>query len=299
VIASFHHSEFPLERLLARKSETVTCVLPAREEEATVGPIVGTLRALGGLVDQVVVIDADSRDGTAAAARAAGAEVYSQSELVPEAGPVRGKGDAMWRALAVVRGELVVYLDADTIDFPAHFASGLLGPLIERPETAFVKAAFARPFLGAGGERPNEGGRVTALCARPLLAAFYPPLADVVQPLAGEVAARRSVLESLPFATGYAVEIGMLIDVYEQHGAGALAQVDVGERRNAHQSLSALTSMAYTQVAAVARRLRRDGRLDELELRPFRAADGRLVEAETVERPPFASLHPVAGDGRR
>lgn len=261
VIRSHEHVDFPLELMLERKCASVTVVLPAREVAATVGPMVERILALGELVDQLLVIDAASPDGTAEAAARAGAEVRQEEDLKPELGAVLGKGDAMWRALAAARGDLVVFLDADTQDFHDHFVTGLLGPLVCERETRFVKGAYRRPFRAEGVDLPEGGGRVSRLIARPLLSAFYPDLATLEQPLAGEVAAPREVLERIPFATGYAVEIAMLLDVHEQFGVDAMAQVDIGERRNTHQPLRQLEPMAETVLATVCDRLRREGRL--------------------------------------
>lgn len=281
---SFDHAEFPLELLLEHKSASLTVVLPAREVADTVGPIVERIGSLEGLVDQVLVVDADSEDGSADVAAAAGAQVVSQAELMPELGPVLGKGDAMWRSLGAVRGDLVVFVDADTRDFSPHFVTGLAGPLIAAGEIRFVKGSYLRPFAAGAAELPGGGGRVSQLTARPLLSAFYPDLAGLTQPLAGEIAAPRDVLESVPFSTGYAVEIAMLLDVRAAVGAGAIAQVDIGERRNHHQPLDALRPMADAVLAVVCERLRREGRL---------AAEAGGA-AEIVERPPFASVRAAA-----
>jgi glucosyl-3-phosphoglycerate synthase len=283
VIRSFEHADFPLELLVERKRRSLSVVLPAREVSDTVGPIVERILSLEGLVDQVLVVDAASEDGTAEIAGRAGAEVRQQAELLPDLGPVLGKGDAMYRSLAAVRGDLVVFIDADTRDFQPHFVTGLAGPLIAADEVRFVKGAYRRPFVTGGVEVPDGGGRVSQLTARPLLSAFYPDLAALRQPLAGEVAAPREVLERLPFATGYAVETAMLLDVREMVGAGAIAQVDIGERRNFHQPLEALRPMADTVLATVCERLRREGRL---------VADS--PSSAIVERPPFASLRAAA-----
>jgi glucosyl-3-phosphoglycerate synthase len=293
LIRRFHHSDFDARRLLEHKSEPVAVVLPAREVADTVGQIVERLRSLDPLIDQIVVVDAASRDGTAEVAAAAGAEVHQESELVPELGPALGKGDAMWRALDVVRAELVVYLDSDTRDFSPHFATGLLGPLLCEPEVRFVKGFFRRPYLGPDGRQlPAEGGRVTELAARPLLSAFYPELAAFVQPLAGEVAARRSLLERLPFATGYAVETAMLLHARDAlGGVDAMAQVDLDVRLNRHQPLRELGPMAYAVLQVVLDRLRAEGRLTGDHALPLQTADGGLVQVELVERPPFATLH--------
>lgn len=283
VARSFQHAEFPLELLLERKRDSLSVVLPAREVADTVGPIVERILALEGLVDQVLVVDAGSMDGTADVAARAGAEVRQQDDLVPAFGPVLGKGDAMWRGLSAVRGDLVVYVDADTRDFAPQFVTGLAGPLIVSREFRFVKGAYRRPFQAGGAELPDGGGRVSQLTARPLLSAFYPDLADLLQPLAGEVAAPREVLEQVPFSTGYAVETAMLLDVRELVGAEAMAQVDIGERRNHHQPLDALRPMADTVLATVCDRLRREGRLH-----------AELPGVEIVERPPFASVRTAA-----
>lgn len=292
MIRSYHHSQFPIELLRERKRESVTVVLPAREVADTIGSIVERLLALGDLIDQIVVIDAASGDGSAAIAAGLGAEVHQESELLPEFGPALGKGDAMWRALAVARGDLIVYLDSDTRQFSAHFAWGLLGPLLCEEGVQFVKGHFRRPFSAAEGrELPADGGRVTELTARPLLSAFYPELAAFAQPLAGELAARRNLLERLPFACGYAIETSMLLHArHELSGTEAMAQVDLDVRYNAHKSLRDLGPMAYAVLRVILERLRDDGRLLDDHAPPLQTADGRLVQVELIERPPYATL---------
>jgi len=289
---SFHHSLYPASRIAAERRQSVSVCLPARECARTVGEIVGVLVALreAGAIDEVVVVDAASADGTAAAAEGAGAVVLQESELMPEHGPVLGKGDAMWRALPALAGELVCFVDADTQGFSAHFVSGLLGPLVCDPEASqvsFVKAFYRRPIAREGSVEADGGGRVNHLTARPALALFYPELAGVRQPLAGEVAARRELLEELSFATGYGVEIGMLIDVWRKLGLEAIAQVDLDEHRNRHQPLSALAPMAQTVLATIARRVEQDGRLT-LDGVASAGPAGR-VEGAPVERPPLRS----------
>jgi glucosyl-3-phosphoglycerate synthase len=279
LIRSLHHSQFARERLLEHKREAVTVVLPTREVAGTIGPIVERLQELGPLIDQILVVDAASEDGSADIAASRGAEVHQESELLTEFGPVLGKGDAIWRALAVARGELVAYLDSDTSDFAPHFATGLLGPLMCEPDIQFVKGHFRRPFTTPDREEhANDGGRVTELTARPLLSAFFPELAAFAQPLAGEVAARRELFERIPFATGYAVETAMLLHMRDAlGGTQAMAQVDLEVRHNRHQSLGALAPMAHEVLGAVLGRLR---------------AEGRLLDdhAPPVERPPYATL---------
>jgi len=292
LIRRFHHSEFDAPGLLERKTEPVSVVLPAREVADTIGQIVERLRGLGPLIDEIVVVDAASRDGTAEVAAAAGAEVYQEAALVPELGQVLGKGDAMWRALGVVRGELVLYLDSDTRDFSPHFAVGMLGPLIREPGVQFVKGFFRRPYLRPDGtELPADGGRVTELAARPLLSAFFPELAAFVQPLAGEVAARRRLLERLPFASGYAVETAMLLHARDALGGTAgMAQVDLDVRLNHHQPLVQLGPMAYAVLRVILERLRAEGRLLDDHAPPLQTAEGGLVQVEVVERPPYVTL---------
>ena len=259
---SFRADQFPLQRLLAAKREPIAVVLPAREVAATIGPIakcVCDLRS-AGLIDEAVVVDSASLDGTAEIAATAGLRVVQEDELMPECGPAQGKGDAMWRALSVVRSDVVAYLDADTENFHPGFVLGLLGPLICEPQIQFVKGCFQRPFrdgAGSGSEsipRPGQGGRVTELLARPLLNLHAPELAVFDQPLAGEMAARRELLVRLPFSVGYGVEIAMLIDAWRAVGLDGLAQVDLGSRQNAHQSLRELSAMAYAVLVAASAR---------------------------------------------
>ena len=257
---SFRHQDF---RALASPGwpqgrQRVSLILPARNCAATIGPILDTVaavRARSGLIDQVIVVDADSGDGTADIARARGAEVWSENDLLPDYGPAQGKGDAMWRSLSVARGEVVMFADADTADFGEHFLYGTLGPILTMPDIAFVKAAYRRPF--AQQERQSVvdgGGRVTELMAKPLLNFYRPELAGFVQPLAGEFAAHRALLTHLPFMTGYGVELALLIDVLRETGLEAMAQVDLGSRQNQHQHLRDLTRMSSAVLEAMARR---------------------------------------------
>jgi glucosyl-3-phosphoglycerate synthase len=301
---TFHHSAYTPERVAAARARSglsVSVCLPARECAGTVGEIVRALGALrdAGTLDRVVVVDAASPDGTAELAARAGAEVWQQDELLPSFGAVLGKGDAMWRALSRLDSDVVCFLDADSEHFSAHFATGLLGALLCEPDVSFVKAFYRRPFARtdasaeaaalarepAAAER--EGGRVNHLLARPALALFYPQLAQIRQPLAGEVAARGELLRRLPFATGYGVEIAMLIDAWRAVGLGGVAQVDLEEHHNRHQALSALSPMALTVLATIARRLEQEGRL---------AGDVAAAHAPP-ERPPLASLAELSAGG--
>src|SRR4051794_18669724 len=244
-----------LLRAKRRGGHRVSVVLPARNEAATVGRLVADLherwvRRLP-LVDELVVMDSDSTDDTAAVARAAGADVVATTEVLPAHGSRPGKGEALWKSLAATTGDLVVFLDADLLGDVGHYVPGLLGPLLTDPQVSYVKGCYTRPLEVGGRELPAGGGRVTELTARPLLNALWPELSGVVQPLGGEYAGRRSALEQVPFLSGYGVEVGLLIDLLELGGLGSLAQVDLGVRRHTSQSEEALGAMAGQVVSAL------------------------------------------------
>jgi glucosyl-3-phosphoglycerate synthase len=297
-------ADYPVARLLERKSalgSRVSVVLPARNEQETVGAIVTELRRLSdcGLVDQILVVDSGSRDATAAVAARAGAEVVSQAELLPQLGDRPGKGEALWKSLVAATGDLIAFVDADLVGFSADYVTGLLGPLLTDPSLAFVKGTYDRPLALAGTVEPTGGGRVTELVARPLLNQFWPELAGFVQPLGGEYAARRQVLEQVPFAGGYGVELGMLVDLFELVGLEAMAQVDLGRRVHRHQSDEALATMAGQVMLTAWGRLIRLGRIVEsappaTTLTQFRRAPGGLrwetAETAAADRPPLAAL---------
>lgn len=253
MLTTFDFRQFDRATLRSLKRESVTVCVPTRETAETIGHVVRTVVELGdaGLVDQLLVVDADSADGTAEVARAAGAEVISEADLMPGLGPVLGKGDAMWRALSVADGEIVVYLDGDVHDFGDHYVIGLLGPLIETPGIEFAKGFYRRPLAIDSVEIEDGGGRVTELVARPLLERLLPELAAFRQPLAGELAARRALLEEIPYVTGYGVEIAMLVEVWRRRGLERMAQVDLGSKRNCHQSLAKLGEMSREVIEAL------------------------------------------------
>ncbi|HET9102161.1 MAG TPA: glucosyl-3-phosphoglycerate synthase [Solirubrobacteraceae bacterium] len=291
----FAAADFDLGALAAARDATgttVTVIIPTKQCAETIGGVLTeTVAPLqqAGLVDQVVVIDAGSPDGTAAVAAACGAEVLQQDALAPEHGPALGKGDAMWRALAATDGELVCFLDGDTADpSPLHLL-GLLGPLLTRADIRFVKGAFERPLRRGDQVSDHEGGRVTELMARPLINLHQPRLAGFAQPLAGEFAAHRELLEAMPFPVGYGVEIAVLIDALRREGLAALAESDLGRRQNRHQSLRALGEMAFAVLAAAERR-RGPGHevISDSYVRPWEDGASHAVAIE--ERPPLASL---------
>jgi len=290
-----HWTDWSLDELMAAKGDrAVSLVVPARNEAATVGDVVTRVRTAlmetVALLDEIVVIDSDSTDATYDVAVDAGAVVHRSAEIRPDLGSVPGKGEAMWKSLFVTRGELIVFMDADLLDWDTHFVPGLLGPLLTQPDVLLVKGFYERP----GEHGALDGGRVTELVARPLIGLLFPALADLVQPLAGEWAVRRSLFESLSVPSGYAVEFAALADTVAAHGVDALAQVDLGVRAHRHQALHDLGGMA-TQILAAA--LARAGlpAQGEAVLRQFLAGVTTLDRVvPTHERPPAVSVRPEA-----
>ncbi|PVZ08574.1 glucosyl-3-phosphoglycerate synthase [Actinomycetospora cinnamomea] len=288
------------ELVAAKRGRTVSVVLPALDEEATVGGVVAAVRPLlGTLVDELVVVDSGSTDATAERARAAGARVVARDEVLPDV-PVRpGKGEVLWRSLAATSGDLVVFLDSDLVDLGPGFVVHLLGPLLTADGVALVKGFYHRPLrIPAPGRTEDDaaltgGGRVTELTARPALAALRPELAGVIQPLGGEYAATRELLESLPFAAGYGVEIGLLLDTHRERGLDAIAQVDLGVRKHRHRGLRALGATAAEVLDAVLRRCV-PAHPGSDPLTQFVPVDGDWLPDEqhvaTADRPPLATL---------
>jgi glucosyl-3-phosphoglycerate synthase len=291
--------DWPPDRLLAVKQRldvSVSVVIPARNEERTVAGVVTAIaRSLVSrmpLVDELIVMDSDSTDGTADAAAGAGAKVYRTSDVLPEAGSFAGKGEALWKSLHVTTGDLLVFVDADLTSWGPHFVTGLLGPLLADEQVRLVKGFYTRVFTESDGSTSTEGGRVTELVARPLLSLWWPELADIVQPLAGEWAARRSLMESLPIPVGYGVELATLMDTVSVHGLDAVAQVDLGRRAHRHQANHDLALMA-AELLVVAERRRPGGHEPAAaDLRQFVRADGQakpvVRPVPVIERPPAA-----------
>jgi glucosyl-3-phosphoglycerate synthase len=299
---------WPLERLMALKGSTrVSVVLPALDEEATVGRIVESVHTSLGdgappgrrLVDELVVVDSGSADRTAEVARAAGARVVHRDEILPDLPAVHGKGEAMWRSLAATDGDVVVFVDADLQSFTPSYVTGLLGPLLSDQQVQLVKAVYERPLVEGSAVVSAGGGRVTELVARPLLNLLWPQLAGVVQPLAGEYAARRSLLERLPFPCGYGVELALLVDTLDLVGLDGLAQVDLGVRVHRHHDERRLGLMAAEIMRTAFDRLARRGDLPDLgvlgaSLTQFdRGPSGFSSTTHDVvglERPPMATV---------
>lgn len=304
---TFLATDFPLELLLERKAEsraTVSVVIPARNEEATVATVVGRIHEAlvkPGLVDELVVIDSDSTDATAELAGSAGARVYAASKIDTGLKSLPGKGEALWRSLFVTSGELIAFIDADLTEWGSHFITGLLGPMLLNPKVSLVKGFYDRLFDSADpSSAAPQGGRVTELVARPLLNLHWPALAGVVQPLAGEWAIRRSLAETLPFPVGYGVEFATLTDTVWRHGLGAVAQVDLGQRGHSHQNVHDLGVMATEILSTATRRLDRANPPAPVgisaawaDLHQYdRTAPGRwrTRDVPLAERPPAISL---------
>ncbi|MGW0766800.1 glucosyl-3-phosphoglycerate synthase [Streptomyces sp. NPDC002676] len=293
---SWSVTDRPLHQILSAKQRTgqsVSVVLPALNEQETVGDIVAVIRRdlveQVPLVDEIVVVDSGSTDRTSEVAAAAGARVVHRDDILPRIPAVPGKGEVLWRSLLVTSGDIICFIDADLREFSSDFVSGIVGPLLTEPDVQLVKAMYDRPLGGAAG----QGGRVTELMARPLLNMHWPQLAGFVQPLGGEYAARRSLLEQLPFPVGYGVELGMLVDALHLVGLDALAQVDVGVRKHRHQDGQALGRMAAAIYRTAQLRLAR-GHLVRPSLTQFeRGEDGfepRTYSVDTEERPPMTEI---------
>ena len=289
------------EELVAVKAgRRVSVVLPALDEEATVGAIVAAILpfTLGPspLVDELVVMDSGSTDRTIEVATAAGARVVRRTDVVEDLEPLPGKGEVLWRSLAATAGDVVCYIDSDLIDFDPGFVPALLGPLLAEEGVGLVKGFYRRPLRLETSEVDTGGGRVTELLVRPLLAALRPELAGVVQPLGGEYAGTRELLDSLPFAAGYGVEIGLLLDTHAAHGLDAIAQVNLGVRKHRNRSLLQLGVMARQILGAA---LSRCGIEDAGgALSQFVQVGGEWLPSSTpvvvAERPPMREVMPSA-----
>ena len=291
---SWHRPTWTLAELeAAKRGRTVSVVLPALNEAETVGSVIDTITPmLGGLVDELIVLDSGSTDATATRARAAGARVVTREEALPNVAPRPGKGEALWRSLAATTGDIIVFIDSDLIDPDPMFVPRLVGPLLTADGIHLVRGFYRRPLKVGDGTDANGGGRVTELVARPLLAALRPELGYVLQPLGGEYAGTRELLASVPFASGYGVEIGILIDTYDRLGLGAIAQVNLGVRTHRNRPLSELGPMSRQIIATL---LTRCGITDSgVGLTQFIPdGDGYLTRASTVsldDRPPMDTL---------
>ncbi len=304
---TYHADEFkPIDRLLALKREqglSISLALPALNEEETVGHVIRTVRRAlldkVPLLDEIVLIDSNSTDRTREIAAELGVPVYVHQELLPQLGGRCGKGEALWKSLLVTRGDIVVWIDTDVVNIHPRFVYGVLGPMLVDPQIQFVKGFYRRPLRVGEKLQAGGGGRVTELTARPLLNLFYPELSGVIQPLSGEYGGRRSALEQMPFYSGYGVETGLLIGVYEKFGLSGIAQVDLLERIHHNQSLEALSKMSFAILQTVVRKLEQRYHLAMLEdvnksMKLIRHKRGTyFLDVEEIaerERPPMIEL---------
>ncbi len=295
---TFHHSNFwDIKWLMEEKERqglTISLCLPALNEEATIGQEIVILKAelfdRYRLVDEIAVIDSGSTDRTCEIASSFGADVYVAAEHLTEEGDRRGKGENLWKALYLLKGDIIVYVDSDIRNIHPRFVYGLVGPLIQDPEVHYVKAFYDRPIAYSGLLRPTGGGRVTEILIRPLFSLFYPDLAAILQPLSGEYAGRRSILEQIPFPVGYGVETSMLIDIYQKLGLNAFAQTDLDQRVHRNQETIALGRMAFGVLRTFMSRLSNEEKVHFQEalpsiMRQYEVGDGgyRQLQYEIEE----------------
>jgi glucosyl-3-phosphoglycerate synthase len=304
---TFHHSDFwDLRKLVEekeRKGLTISLCIPTLNEEKTIGKEVLILRSelmeRYGLVDEFAVIDSGSDDRTREVASAYGADVYLAADILPEMGNKRGKGENLWKAIYQLKGDIICYVDADISNIHPRFVYGLVAPLIQCDEVKYAKAFYDRPLNYSSGLRPSGGGRVTEILIRPLFSLFYPELTNVIQPLSGEYAARREVLERIPFPIGYGVETAHLLDLYQEYGIEAFAQTDLDRRVHRNQTTNALGKMSFGILQTFLNRLRSHGHIDQLPdmetiYRQFEVEEGhyRQLTHKVVEeeRPPMIEV---------
>lgn len=304
---TFHHSQFAdLKKLAADKERQglrISLCLPALNEEKTIGKEVVMFRSelmqRIPLLDEIAVIDSGSTDHTREVAASFGADVYLARDILPDQGERKGKGENLWKGLYQLKGDIIVFIDADISNIRPHFASGLIGPLLLTPETLYVKAFYNRPLRSDAGVSATGGGRVTEILVRPLFSLYFPELAALIQPLSGEYAARRRALEQIPFPVGYGVETAHLLDVHQRWGLDAFAQTDLGQRVHRNQSTAALGRMSFGILQTFFRRLeqygwvRGQGEFQEI-LRQFQSREGQYEQIETAiqesERPPIVTV---------
>ena len=304
---TFHHGEFwdilDLVKEKERKNLTISLCIPTLNEEKTIGKEVLILRSelmeRYPLIDEFAVIDSGSKDKTLEVAQSYGADTYLASNILPEVGDKRGKGENLWKAIHQLRGDIICYVDADISNIHPRFVYGLVAPLIKKAEVQYVKAFYDRPLNYSSGLRSSGGGRVTEILIRPLFSLFYPELTNIIQPLSGEYAARREVLEMIPFPIGYGVETSHLLDLYEKFGLDAFAQTDLDRRVHRNQTTNALGKMSFGILQTFISRLNSQGIIDgvpnmEKFYRRFEVEDGaynQLVqEVVEEERPPMIEI---------
>lgn len=304
---TFHHSHFwdlkPIVREKEKRGLTISLCIPTLNEEKTIGKEIvifkSELMQRYPVLDEIAVIDSGSDDRTLEVAADFGADVYLASDILPEMGAKRGKGENLWKAIYQLKGDIIVYIDADIKNIRPHFAYGLLAPLVYRPEIKYCKAFYDRPLAFSQGVRPSGGGRVTEILVRPLFSLFFPELTALIQPLSGEYAVRREVLEAIPFPIGYGVETSHLIDVYRKWGLEAFAQTDLDQRVHRNQETRDLGKMAFGILQTFLTRMEKLGLADMKPdlvpvLRQFQAKEDKFEQVEFTiqeeERPPMIEV---------
>ncbi len=304
---TFHHSQFwdllPLLEAKEKKGLTISLCIPTLNEEATIGKEIiifkSELMDRYPLIDEIAVIDSGSNDQTREVAARFGADVYLSGDILPSEGFKRGKGENLWKAIYQLKGDIICYVDADIKNIHPRFVTGLVAPLIHNDTMHYVKAFYDRPLAFSEGIRPSGGGRVTEILVRPLFSLFFPELTALVQPLSGEYAVRRNVLESIPFPIGYGVETSHIIDVYKRWGLDAFAQTDLDQRVHRNQSTRALGKMAFGICQSFLNRMVSYDMVDNLPkmenvFRQFQAEGNRyeqvLHEIIEEERPPMIEI---------
>ncbi len=304
---TFHHSRFEdLERLVKLKEErnlTISVALPTLNEEKTIGKevviIKSELMEKFPLIDELAVIDSGSTDKTMEIAAKYGADVYLSSDYLPEEGVYYGKGENLWKSLYILKGDIIAWIDADIKNIHPKFIYGLVGPLLEYPRIGYAKGFYERPIDLGKGLKPSGGGRVTQLLVRPLFCHFFPELSAVIQPLSGEYAGRREILEQIPFFIGYGVETGLLIDIHNQYGIECIAQVDMDKRIHRNQSLENLSGMSFQILQTFFHRAKDLDRVmlnTELktEMKFIKMLEGQHIlihkEIKETERPPMITI---------
>ena len=307
----FHHAQFAdfskLAELKRSSQQRISVCIPTLDEAATIGEIVSTIHeefvVNHAFVDEILVIDSGSQDGTRAIAAAAGATVYLASDILPKSENFRGKGENLWKALHVSSGEIICYIDGDISNFHPGFITGLVGPLLTDSSLDYIKAFYERPLAYGDESHSTGGGRVSEILIRPLISLFYPELSSVIQPLSGEYAARRETLESLPFPTGYGVEIAHLIDLAQSGRISHIAQTDLVKRVHRNRGDHELGSMAFALLRVVLHRLQRDGKISLAsplpDLYQSWKVDGESIQllAKTIPEPERPAINPFSPPG--
>ena len=303
---TFHHGEFwdilKLVKEKEKKGLKISLCIPTLNEEKTIGKEVLILKSelmeRYPLIDEFAVIDSGSEDKTLEVAKNYGADVYLASEILTSVGDKKGKGENLWKAIHQLKGDIICYVDADISNIHPRFVYGLVAPLIQKEEVKYVKAFYDRPLNYSSGLRASGGGRVTEILIRPLFSLFYPELTNIIQPLSGEYAARREVLEAIPFPIGYGVETSHLLDLYEKFGLSAFAQTDLDRRVHRNQSTNALGKMSFGILQTFLNRLQSQNKIDrilsiETFYRRFEVENGsynQLVRVVEEERPPMIEV---------